>query len=80
MLSKYILKKANARYVNKKDKLYQDASIDDCIKYCNDEIGVDCKSFHFCYLTSECVLSKSVVPNDNEEFQNNNYCDVYESN
>ena len=80
MLSRYNLKQTNKRYINKKDRAFSDISINDCVKNCNDEIGIDCKSFHYCYKTSECVLSKDVVPSNNDEFQAVDSCDIYESN
>jgi hypothetical protein len=80
LLSKYKLLKPNQRYINKKDRIFSGISIDDCIKNCNDEIGIDCKSFHYCYKSTECVLSKNLVPTDQEEFQTVDSCDIYESN
>ena len=79
LLSRYNLKQSNKRYVNKKDRFFTDISINDCVKNCNDEIGIDCKSFHYCYKTTECVLSKDMVPSDNDEFQAVDNCDIYES-
>ena len=78
-MSRYNLKKTNQRYINKKDRIFTNIGITDCVINCNDEIGIDCKSFHYCYKTSECVLSKDVVPTDNDEFQAVDSCDIYES-
>ena len=68
-MSKYNLKKSNQRYVNKKDRIFTDINVNDCIKNCDEEIGVDCKSFHYCYKTGECVLSKELVPSNNDDFK-----------
>ncbi|CAF0710186.1 unnamed protein product [Brachionus calyciflorus] len=77
LLSRYNLKKPNFKFSKNVGQLYK-ISIDECAKKCTDEIGVPCKSFHFCFLTSECLLTQETVTNDQSGYEANSYCDIYE--
>lgn len=79
-MSRYNLKKPNYKFSTNKDQLLNEMSIDDCARRCTDEIGTPCKSFHFCYLTSECVFSKDPLPTGDTNYIADTHCDVYESN
>lgn len=57
----------------------QNLNIDECAKKCTEEIGASCNSFHFCFLTSECLLNKDFIVEESSNFEENRYCDIYES-
>lgn len=79
-MNRYNRKLPNKKFAYKKDGLLSSVSIDDCAKYCTDEIGITCNAFQYCYLAAECVISKDFLSNDQNEYQNENNCDIYESN
>ncbi len=70
----------NKKFLKEKDGLLTNVNVDDCAKYCGDEIGIKCNSFEYCYLSAECVISKEFLSNDQSEYQNDENCDIYESN
>ncbi|RNA21589.1 antigen B membrane, partial [Brachionus plicatilis] len=77
-LSKYNLKKPNFKFKKNNDDLSLKLNIDECAKKCTQEIGSPCNSFHYCFLTSECVLSQNVLVEGSSNYEENNFCDIYE--
>jgi len=69
-------------FTNSKDKDYSGITIDDCARYCIDQIGAECKSFDFCFITGQCRLSHDPAPSleNTTEYMSEEYCDIYESN
>lgn len=78
-MSRYNLKKPNFKFSKNNGQFFSKISIDECAKKCTDEIGTPCKSFHFCFLTSECLLTQNSISNDQANYEANSYCDIYES-
>jgi hypothetical protein len=62
-----------------KDQTLTSTTIDDCAKHCTDEIGIKCNAFQFCFITAECVISKDYLVDDDNEYMQDSYCDIYES-
>lgn len=78
-MSQFNLKKPNFKFKKNEFNFYPNLKIDECAKKCTEEIGLVCNSFHFCYLTSECLLNKNLLAEESSNFEENNYCDIYES-
>lgn len=79
-MAKYNRKYTGKAFKKDFDTVFNQLSIDDCAKKCNQELGFECKSFDFCYLHGDCRLSKSKVSSNPTDFSDSNECDVYESN
>jgi hypothetical protein len=77
-LEKYNRKKPNKKFQSNKQIYLQNQNIDDCAKFCSEELGFDCLSFDFCYITGDCRLSDSSL-SETEDYITANDCDIYES-
>lgn len=55
-------------------------SIDDCAKLCIDKVGDECKTFGYCYLSMDCIISTNTVAETHPgDLVPDDHCDVYES-
>ncbi len=81
LLKNYRLKFKNSEFAEVPlDEFFQ-LSVDDCAKKCNELIGKECKSFNYCYLSSNCQLNTDLSGDqlNNSAIVQSNNCDIYES-
>lgn len=78
ILSKYNLKFGGKKFSVPQNRILLGSNIDDCARSCNEELGFDCKSFDFCFLSGDCRLSKNSITNGDQDFDESFDCDVYE--
>lgn len=79
LLSRYKLVKPKSKFTASQSSEYSDYTIDDCARSCNDQLGLECKSFDFCYLTGQCRLRESLLSENSTEVMDDQNCDIYES-
>lgn len=81
LLSRFNMKSARTKITATKNiKETTDVSIDDCARLCIDKIGDECKTFGYCYLSSDCLYSTNSFSDYQEnELSKDDHCDVYES-
>lgn len=75
------MKSARTKIItNKNIKETTDVSIDDCARLCIDKIGDECKTFGYCYLSTDCLYSTNSFSDYQEnDLAKDDHCDVYES-
>jgi hypothetical protein len=81
LLSRFKLVLPKSTMSRSMDREYTGVSIDDCARTCNEQVGVECKSFDYCYLTGECRLSRAQAPSAENKtaYDPDQNCDIYNS-
>jgi hypothetical protein len=80
LLNRYTRVLPNSKFLKTKEFTLTGVTIDDCAKRCNEQIGLDCKSFDFCYLNGVCSLSKeSIDASQKDQAESDDNCDIYQS-
>lgn len=77
LLSRFDIVMPNARMNKVIGDEYDRITIDDCAQKCVDKIGNECKSFHYCYLSGDCLISDQPYTPVEDMLDDN--CDIYES-
>ena len=78
LLSKYNLKYGAKKFANSPSRVLLGSNIDNCALSCNVELGFECKSFDFCYMSGDCRLSNNSLSTDDQDYKDSFDCDVYE--
>lgn len=65
--------------VNKKDKMYQAMSPQECAKKCDNEIDLHCRSFNYCPDKNSCFLSETHLLDASEASTTDLICTHYSS-
>lgn len=76
ILSRFDLTFKNSRYASRKDRFYNGISVDQCAQNCARENAFNCESFHYCYVSGECMTSRT-GPTNISDIVKFDPCEIY---